>query len=47
MTKRDGSVTIAPGQALTLRYRVLIHHGDATEAKVPDAGQRYEAASPP
>jgi len=39
--KRDGSVTIPAGQSLTLRYRVLIHHGDATEAKVAEAYQRY------
>ena len=41
--KRDGSVTIAPGKTLTLVYRVLIHHGDAAEAKVAEAYERYAA----
>ena len=41
--KRDGSVTIATGAALTLRYRVLIHDGDAAEAKVAEAYARYAA----
>lgn len=39
--KRDGSVTIPAGQSLTLRYRVLIHHGDAAEAQVAEAYRRY------
>ena len=39
--KRDGSVTIPRGHSLTLRYRVLIHHGDATEAQVAEAWRRY------
>jgi hypothetical protein len=39
--KRDGSVTIATGASLTLRYRVLIHDGDAAEANVAEAYQRY------
>jgi hypothetical protein len=39
--KRDGSVTIATGNSLTLRYRVLIHNGDAEEAKVAEAYRRY------
>jgi len=39
--KRDGSVTIAVGQSLTLRYRVVIHHGDAAEAGVTEAYNRY------
>jgi hypothetical protein len=39
--KRDGSVTIAAGASLTLRYRVLIHGGDAAEAKVAEAYQEY------
>ena len=39
--KRDGSVTIADGAALTLRYRVLIHDGDAAEAKVAQAYKQY------
>jgi hypothetical protein len=39
--KRDGSVTIAVGDSLTLRYRVLIHHGDAEQANVSAAYNRY------
>lgn len=39
--KRDGSVTIPAGGSLTLRYRVLIHHGDASEARVAEAYQQY------
>jgi hypothetical protein len=39
--KRDGSVTIAKGQSLMLRYRVLIHHGDAAEAQIAAAYERY------
>jgi hypothetical protein len=39
--KRDGSVTIAVGQSLTLHYRVVIHHGDAAEAGVAAAYRRY------
>jgi hypothetical protein len=41
--KRDGSVTISTGQSLTLRYRVVIHHGDATEAHVAAAYDGYAA----
>jgi len=39
--KRDGSVTIAKGKSLTLRYRVVIHHGDAAEAQIAAAYSRY------
>jgi len=39
--KRDGSVTIPVDGSLTLRYRVLIHDGDAAEAKVAEAFDRY------
>jgi hypothetical protein len=39
--KRDGSVTIPPGGSLLFRYRVLIHHGGATEANVAEAYRRY------
>jgi hypothetical protein len=34
-------VTIAEGSALTLRYRVLIHDGDAVEARVAEAYKQY------
>ena len=39
--KRNGSVTIAQGQSLTLRYRVVIHHGDVIEARIAPAYQGY------
>lgn len=39
--KRDGSVTIPIGKSLTLRYRVLIHHGDAAGAKIAEAYRDY------
>lgn len=39
--KVDGSLTIAPGKSLTLRYRVLIHHSDAAAAKVADQYEKY------
>lgn len=41
--KRDGSYTIEPGKTLTLRYRVIIHHGDAAEAHVAEAYKGYAA----
>lgn len=41
--KRDGSITLPPGGSLTFRFRVLIHHGDAREAKVAEAYERYAA----
>lgn len=39
--KLDGSYTIPSGKSLTLRYRVLIHHGDAKQAGVAEAWQQY------
>jgi hypothetical protein len=41
--KRDGSVTIAKGESLTFRYRVVIHHGDATDAQIGAAYNAYVA----
>ncbi|MGH9433833.1 MAG: PmoA family protein [Terriglobia bacterium] len=38
---KDGSYTIPAGQALTFRYRVLIHHGDYKQARVAQAYQQY------
>jgi hypothetical protein len=42
--KRDGSITIQAGESLTFRYRVVIHHGNAAEAKVAEAFREYEHA---
>ena len=39
--KLDGSYTIASGGSLSLRYRVLIHHGDYQQAGVAQAWQEY------
>jgi hypothetical protein len=41
--KRDGSITIAPGGALTFRYRVLIHEGDVSAARIAEAYAQYAA----
>ena len=41
--KRDGSLTIAPGGALTFRYRVLIHEGDSAAARIAEAYAQYAA----
>ncbi|TAM78888.1 MAG: transmembrane prediction [Acidobacteria bacterium] len=41
--KLDGSYTISSGGSLTLRYRVLIHHGDEKQADVAGAWRRYAA----
>jgi len=41
----DGSYTIAAGGSLTLRYRVLIHHGDYQQARVPDAYKLYASGN--
>lgn len=38
---QDGSYTIPAGDSLTLRYRVLIHHGDVEQAGVAEAYRRY------
>jgi hypothetical protein len=38
---QDGSYAIRPGDSLTLRYRVLIHHGDFERAGVAEAYKRY------
>jgi hypothetical protein len=39
--QQDGSFVIPAGGSLTLRYRVLIHHGDFHEAGVADAYKQY------
>jgi hypothetical protein len=41
---QDGSYVIPAGGSLTLRYRVLVHHGDFQQARVGDAYRQYEAA---
>jgi hypothetical protein len=37
--------TLAPGDSVTLRYRVLLHRGSADEAKVAEHFERYERES--
>ncbi len=41
--RQDGSCAIQTSGSLTLRYRVLIHHGDYREAQVADAYRKYTA----
>jgi hypothetical protein len=43
---RDGSITIPPDGVLTFRYRVYIHDGDTTAAKLADEYRAYSAAAP-
>jgi hypothetical protein len=38
---RDGSLTIRPGQPLRFRFRVIIHPGDSTAARIGDAFTEY------
>ena len=37
----EGAHTIAPGETMTLRYRVLIHEGDSEEAEIAKAFDEY------
>lgn len=39
----DGSVTLAPGESFTLRYRILLHKGDEKEGGVAEAYAKYAA----
>jgi len=41
--RADGSYSIPAGGSLTLRYRVLIHHGGYEEARLADAYREYVA----
>src|SRR5262249_8748061 len=41
--RQDGRYTIAAGATLVLRYRVLIHHGDPSQAQVAEAYRRFAA----
>ena len=38
---RDGSKTLAPGEKLRFRYRVVIHPGDSEQAKIGDLYKQY------
>src|SRR5947209_7771092 len=38
---QDGSVTLEPGKTLRLRYRVVIHPGDAKSAGIPALWETY------
>jgi hypothetical protein len=40
---QDGSFLIQPGESVTLRYRVFIHHGDFMQAGVAEVYRRYSA----
>lgn len=40
---KDGSLTLAPGQTLRFRFRVVIHSGDATSAGIAKLHQEFSA----
>jgi hypothetical protein len=42
---KNGAHQLAQGEAITLRYRVIFHRGDASEAKITEAFEAY-AQSP-
>jgi hypothetical protein len=42
---RDGSLTVAPGESLRFRYRVIIHEGDAQDAGIAAEWTRYSAGN--
>lgn len=44
---RDGSITVPPGGSLTLRYRVIIHLGNAAEARIAEAYKHFAAMNRP
>jgi hypothetical protein len=37
----SGACTIPAGKEITLRYRFLIHEGDADQAKIADRSAEY------
>jgi hypothetical protein len=37
----DGSVVLKPGESITLRYRVILHQGDAETARIAAAYEAY------
>ena len=41
--RQNGGYTIAAGETLVLRYRVLIHHGNPSQAQVAEAYRRFAA----
>lgn len=41
--KKDGSMTINPGQPITFKYRVVIHPGDTKTADIAALYQKYTA----
>ena len=44
---RDGSVTLEPGQSLTLRYRLWIHPGNAQDSGLPEQYRKWATPSTP
>jgi hypothetical protein len=38
---QNGSMTVAPGQTLRFRYRVVIHTGDSREAQIAELYRQY------
>ncbi len=43
---RDGSVSLAQGESLTLRYRVIIHPGNAEQAGIAQLYKDYQELAP-
>ncbi len=41
---KQGAKTIPKGESLTLRYRVLLHEGDADFARLPEAYKQFSAS---
>lgn len=42
---QDGSLTLNPGEKLRLRYRVIVHPGDPTSARVADLYKAWAAST--
>ena len=42
---KDGSLTVQPGEPLQFRYRVVIHPGDVTTARIAGLYKQYTSTS--
>lgn len=41
----DGSLSLAPGESFSLRYRIVLHKGDHEQAELAEAYARYAASA--